>query len=279
MNWRRPKPGQETGVIVDTALIDKAARQLRNAAASGTPCGPVREVLGSAGDVEAAYAVQQHNLDLDIAGGRRVSGRKIGLTAEVVQQQLGVDQPDYGTLFTDMCYPDGVDIPAGTLLQPRAEGEIAVVLEHDLDRGDHCVVDVINATAYILPAIEIVDSRIAGWDIKIVDTVADNASCGLYVVGTRPVSLRDINLRDVPMSLAVNGDQVSSGQGSACLGNPLHAAVWVADMMCRLGTPLRAGQCIMTGALGPMVGIAEGDAVKADMGPLGTVSTTLRKAE
>lgn len=263
---------------MDQALIEKAAAQLREAAETSTPCGPIREVLGSETDIDAAYAVQQHNTDVDIAAGRQVSGRKIGLTAEVVQKQLGVDQPDYGTLFADMCFADGVDIPAGRMLQPRAEAEIAVVLEHDLDKDEHCVVDIINATAYVLPSLELVDSRVADWNIRIVDTVADNASCGLYVVGSKPVKLGDLDLRDVEMSMTKNGDVVSTGTGAACLGNPLHAAVWVANTMVKLGTPLKAGECIMTGSLGAMVPIAEGDTVAADFGALGTVTTTLRKA-
>ena len=264
---------------MDRALIAEAARQLREAAESGTPCEPVRRILGTDSDVDAAYRVQQCNTDLAVAAGRRVSGHKIGLTAPVVQEQLGVDQPDYGILFADMCIADGVDIPPGRLLQPRAEAEIAVVLEDDLDKGEHCLVDVIGATACLLPAIEIVDSRIAGWDITIVDTIADNASCGLYVLGSRPVPLSAVDVREVDMRLAVNGRQASTGRGSACLGNPLHAVVWLANTMCQSGTPLRAGECIMTGALGPMVPITPGDEIRADLNPIGSVSARLEPVE
>ena len=260
---------------MDPSLIEAAARQLRTAAQTGVPCGPVRDVLGTATDVDAAYAVQQHNADLSLVSGRRISGHKVGLTAEVVQQQMGVDQPDYGVLFADMCLPDGADIDSSRLLQPRAEGEVAVVIDRDLDKGEHCVVDLINAAAYVLPALEIVDSRIAGWDITIVDTVADNASCGLYVVGTRPVSIDSLDLRDIEMRLTIDGETAATGTGAACLGHPLNAAVWLADTMCRRGTPLRAGECLMTGSLGPMRPISPGAEVYADMGPLGTVSTRL----
>ena len=261
---------------MDSALIEQAAAILRAATETGVPCDPVRDLLGSETDADLAYAVQQRNVDLGVAGGRRICGRKIGLTAEVVQQQLGVDQPDYGTLFADMCYADGVDLPADRLIQPRAEAEIAFVLEHDLDKGEHCAVDIINATAYVLPSLEIVDSRIADWNIRYVDTVADNASCGLYVVGNRPVPLDAVDLRAVSMSLEVNGEVKSTGVGGNCLGNPINAAIWLADVMCERGTPLRAGECIMSGALGPMVPISAGDSVSADMGELGTVSTVLR---
>ena len=260
---------------MDSSLIEAAARQLRDAAATGTPCGPVRDVLGTATDVDAAYAVQQHNADLGLVSGRRVSGHKVGLTAEAVQQQMGVDQPDYGVLFADMCLPDGADIGSSRLLQPRAEAEVAVVIDRDLDKGEHRVADLVDAVAYVLPALEIVDSRIADWDVTIVDTVADNASCGLYVVGTRPVSLDSLDLRDVPMRLTIDGETAATGTGAACLGSPLNAAVWLADTMCRRGTPLRAGECLMTGSLGPMIPIGPGAEVYADMGPLGTVSTRL----
>lgn len=256
-------------------LIETAAQHLRAASQSGVPCSPVREILGTESDVELAYAVAQHNVNLDIAAGRRVSGRKIGLTGAAIQQQLGVSQPDYGTLFADMCIADGQTISAGRLLQPRAEAEIAFVLGHDLDEPEHCALDVIGATAYLLPALEIVASRVADWDITIVDTIADNASCGLFVLGSRPVPLGSVDVREVSMTLTVNGETATTGQGSACMGNPLQAVVWLADTMCRVGTPLRAGDCLMTGSLGAMVPITAGDRVAADMGPLGTVSTTL----
>ena len=268
----------ESSRVVESALISEAARRLRDAAESGVPCEPVRHILGTDSDIDAAYRVQQCNTDLAIAAGRRVSGHKIGLTAQVVQAQLGVDQPDFGVLFADMCIADGVDIPPGRLLQPRAEAEIAVVLEDDLDKGEHCLVDVIGATAYLLAAIEIVDSRIAGWNITIADTVADNASCGLYVLGSRPVPLSAVDVREVDMCLNVNGRQASTGRGSACLGNPLHAMVWLADTMCRRGTPLRAGECIMTGALGPMVPITPGNEIHAELNPIGSVSARLQPA-
>lgn len=266
-------------MAVEQSLIEKAALQLRTAAETGIPCAPVRDVLGTETDIDAAYAVQQLNTEHAIAAGREISGRKIGLTAEVVQQQLGVSEPDFGPLFADMCFADGVDIPAGRMLQPRAEAEIAVVLEDDLDKGEHCVVDIINATAYVLPSLELVDSRIADWNIRIVDTVADFASSGLYVVGSRPVALADLDLRTVTMSMSQNGTEVATGTGVACLGNPLHAATWLANVMVARGTPLRAGECIMTGSLGAMVPIAEGDMIAADFGELGTVTTTLRKGD
>lgn len=261
--------------MADRELIEKAAATLRAAADSGTPCSPIRELLGTEGDIDVGYAVQQVNVDLDLANGRRVSGRKIGITSKAVMDQIGVDQPDFGTLFVDMEYGDGVPIESGRLLQPRAEGEVALVLEHDLDHGQHSFNDIIAATAYALPSIEIVDSRIADWNIRLVDTVGDNASCGLYVLGGKPVPLRDVDLRTIPMQMAIDGETVSTGEGAACLGHPLHAARWLADVMSQRGTPLRSGDVVMTGALGPMKPIAPGNTITCDFGELGTVTTHL----
>lgn len=263
--------------MVSDQLVEQAAAQLRQATESGVACDPIREILGTETDIDAGYAVQDVNTKLAIEGGRRVSGRKIGITSKAVMEQVGVDQPDFGTLFIDMEYGDGVPIEPGRLMQPRAEGEVALVLEHDLDHGEHGFNDIIAATAYALPSIEIVDSRIADWNIRIVDTVGDNASCGLYILGSRPVPLRDVDLRTVPLRMDVDGETVSTGDGAACLGNPLNAARWLADVMSQRGTPLRAGDVVMTGALGPMKPLTAGNSVICDFGPLGTVTTYLDK--
>lgn len=264
--------------MVDEALVARAAAELRLAAQTGNLCAPIRGILGTETDIDAGYAVQDLNTARGIADGRRVSGRKIGITSKAVMEQIGVDQPDFGTLFADMEYGDGIEVEYGRLLQPRAEAEIALVLDRDLDKDQHTFNDIIRATAYALPSIEIVDSRVADWDIRIVDTVADNASCGLYVLGSRPVTLDRIDLRSVPMTMTINGEEVSSGLGAACLGHPLQAARWLADTLYARGIPLQAGDVVMTGALGPMRPLAAGDAVTASFGDLGTVSTSLEKA-
>jgi len=251
--------------------IDRVADILHVAAISSTPCPPVRTMF-EANDIESAYAVQAVNVGRALAEGRKLTGRKIGLTSVAVQTQLGVDRPDFGVLFTDMCFATGLDVPIGSMISPRAEAEVALVLREDLAGGPFSVVDVIDATAYALPAIEVVDSRITDWDINILDTVADNASCGAYVVGTKPVSLGDLDLSSMEMSMTLDGVIASTGSGAACLGNPLNAALWLADTVDRLGAPLRAGECVMTGALGPMFSVAPGNSVEAVMGNLGTVS-------
>jgi 2-keto-4-pentenoate hydratase len=255
--------------------IHRAAEALRLADETRTPTAPIRDLVGTSTDIDTGYAIQQVNTDLAVASGRRISGRKIGVTSRAVQAQIGVDQPDFGTLFCDTEYGNGVDIPSDRLIQPRAEAEVALVLGDDLDNAPHGFAQVIRAVAFALPAIEIVDSRIANWDISIVDTVADNASCGVYVLGNTPVRLSAFDARTVPMRMSVNSETVSTGVGAACLGNPLQAARWLADTLCERNIPLRAGDVVLTGALGPMVALQPGDGVTAHLGELGTVATRL----
>ena len=263
---------------IDPELIQKAADLLWEADVSATPTAPIRDLLGTSTDIDAAYAIQQINTDRKIAAGMRVSGRKIGVTSKAVQQQIGVDTPDFGTLFAQTEFGDGTDLPTHRMIQPRAEGEVALVLERDLDNAPHGFAEVIRAVAFALPAIEVVDSRIENWQISLVDTVADNASCGFYVVGSRPVTLHTFDIRTVPMSMSINGAEVSTGTGAECLGNPLHAARWLADELCARGIPLLAGQVVMTGALGPLRPVAAGDEVVARFGQLGTVSVFMSRS-
>ena len=254
----------------DAALISDLAQRLRTALDTRVAIDPRRTALPD-NDLAAAYAVQQANTDHWLAQGRRLVGRKIGLTSKSVQAQLGVDQPDYGMLFADMSVCDGEEVPAGTRLQPKVEAEIALVMERDLDVAQATMAELISAVAYALPAIEIVDSRIANWKIGIVDTIADNASSGLFVLGNRPVKLNDFDARLCGMVLERNGDQVSIGAGAACLGHPLNAALWLARKMVDCGQPLKAGDILMTGALGPMVAVTGADRFEARIAGLGSV--------
>nr|WP_275407027.1 fumarylacetoacetate hydrolase family protein [Actinomadura bangladeshensis] len=182
-------------------------------------------------------------------------------------------------LFADMAVPDGEEIPAGAVLQPRAEAEVALVLEHDLTHERHTVADVIRATAFALPAIEVVGSRVRDWDITLADTVADNASSGMYALGNRPVLLKDVDLRLCGMVMERRGEQVSTGNGAACLGHPLNAALWLADTLVRVGRPLRAGDTVLTGALGPVVPAAPGEVFEARIDGLGDVRVAFGKEE
>lgn len=251
-----------------SAGIRAAADRLLRAHTEGSPCAPVRDLVT---DAASAYAVQDLLTEHWLDQGRRLTGRKIGLTSAAVQTQLGVDAPDFGMLYADMAIPDGAEIPVGAVQQPRAEAEVALVLEADLDRDRHTIADLLRATAFALPAIEICGSRVQDWDITLADTVADNASSGLYVLGNRPVTLDRLDLRLAGMVLERRGDQVSTGTGAACLGHPLNAALWLADAMVRVGRPLRAGDTVLTGALGPMIPVAPGDVLEARIDGLGDV--------
>ena len=258
----------------EPAALEAAAIRLRDAMLAGVPCEPVRGLLGDSANPEAGYAVQQINTEHWLGAGRRISGHKAGLTNPAVQQQLGMDEPIWGVLYADKCRTDGDDIGGAGLIEPRVEVEVAVVLGADLDEGQHTVADVISATAYVLPAFEIVDSRVA-WDITNCDMIADNAGSGLYVLGTRPVPLSAVDLRRVEMQLTINGKEAATGSGAACLGNPLNSVLWLADTMSQRGTPLQAGETIMTGSLCGMLPLTPGDELVAEIEDVGTVSAGL----
>jgi 2-keto-4-pentenoate hydratase len=254
------------------AAYELAARQLRDAYA-GPPLPPLRQVLEPT-DAAGAYAVQDINTRFWLSEGRRIVGRKIGLTAEAVQKQLGVDRPDFGVLFEDMRLADGGVLPASRTLQPKAEAEVAIVLARDLDNPEATAEDVFAATEAAVTAIEIVDSRIADWKITFADTVADNGSSAFFVLGSEFRPLKGLDLRTCGMAMEVNGKVVSLGAGVACLGHPLNAAAWLARTLAGLGAGLKAGDIILTGALGPMATLSPGDVVKAEVGGLGSVSFT-----
>ncbi|MEV7977916.1 fumarylacetoacetate hydrolase family protein [Streptomyces sp. NPDC086519] len=260
------------------AAIGIAADRLLTAADKQEPCAPVRDVLG-AEDIDGAYQVQRRLTTLRLAGGAVVSGRKIGLTSPAVQQQLGVDQPDFGVLFADMDVTAYPEVPMSRLLQPKAEAEIAFVLAADLDGDDISPADVRAAVACAAPALEIVDSRVAGWDITITDTVADNASSGLYVLGEARLPLDAFEPRAATMRMFLDDVLVSEGTGAACLGDPLTALLWLARTARAYGEPLRAGQVVLSGALGPMVGVSPGETVVAEISTLGTVSATFSEKD
>jgi 2-keto-4-pentenoate hydratase len=252
-----------------SSAAERAAGELRRAYAEG-PIPSVRDLM-EAGDADAAYAVQEINTAHWQRAGRRVIGRKIGLTSTAVQQQLGVDRPDFGVLFADMEVPQGATIATKQLLQPRAEAEVAFVVGRDLPQPDVTATEVLRAIEFVLPAIEICDSRVAGWKITLTDTIADNASSGLFVVGSEPRLLSRLDLRTCGMVLFKNGETLSQGSGSACMGHPINAVTWLARTMAAKGRPLAAGDIVLSGALGPMVPIRSGDAIHASIGGLGTV--------
>jgi 2-keto-4-pentenoate hydratase len=257
--------------VTSEDAVAAAVTRLAEAQATRVPCAPVRDLIGT-DDLAAAYAVQQGLVQVRLSGGAVVVGRKIGATSEAVQTQLGVDQPDFGYLLSDMDVSFGAAEGGGpvsmrTLVQPRVEAEVAFRLGRDLDvpEQDITLALVRDAVAVAVPALEIVDSRIAGWDIGFTDTVADNASSGLFVVGDEGRTLAELEPRDVVMSLRVNGEVRSEGKGTACLGDPLEALRWLAVQATRFGDPLRAGHLVLSGALGPFVPFEPGDRVEASI--------------
>lgn len=251
--------------------IKQLAKQLRNAYTTRTACPPLRDIIGME-DLTGAYQIQALNNNLQVEKGARVVGRKIGLTSKAVQQQLGVDQPDFGVLLNTMEILNNDSISMKELMQPKVEAEIAFVLAKDLPAHELTVHELISAIEYAVGAIEIVGSRIENWNIKITDTIADNASASHYVIGHRPVRLQNIDLINCKMQMTKNGTVVSEGTGAACLGSPINATLWLVNTMARLGTPLKAGEIILSGALGPMATVAAGDSFTANFSDLGSVT-------
>lgn len=249
------------------AHISSHASRLRDAY-QGAPIPSLRDDV-AAGDAETAYAIQSTNTEYWKAAGRRIVGHKIGLTAKAVQVQLGVDQPDYGVLFDDMEVADGGVLDPARVIQPKAEAEIALILGKDLAGPGVSAEEVLAATDLVVAAIEIVDSRIQDWNITFADTVSDNGSSAFYVLGAERHPISGLDLYTCGMALEVNGNVVSVGAGAACLGHPLNAAAWLARTV-----GLKAGQTVLTGALGPMVAITPGDQVVAKIGGIGAVSFT-----
>ena len=250
-----------------------AAERLTTAQAERIACAPVRDVLPE-GDLAAAYAVQSAIIGARTAGGAKLVGRKIGLTNPKVQAQLGVDQPDFGVLLDDMQADPDKTVDIGRFLQPKIEAEIAFVLASDLDQPKITEDDVAAATEHVVAALEIVDSRIADWDITIVDTIADNGSSGMFVLGSEPVSLDGLDLPGVQMTLRCGDETVSSGTGADCLSNPLTAVAWLANTARDYGSPLRAGDVILSGALGPMTPVSPGSSFTAEITGVGVVSAS-----
>jgi len=244
--------------------------------ASLKSCEPIEPLTKTEPNItiEDAYAIQDVLIKKRISkDGSNIIGKKIGVTAKVVMDLLGVNQPDFGYLLSDMIYNDGdvIDVTS-TMIQPKAEGEIAFVLKEDLQGPGITTSDVIKATKFIMPCFEIVDSRIKDWKIKIQDTVADNASCGYIVFGGQAVNIRDVDLTTCGMTLEKNGELLQTGAGAATLGSPINAVVWLANTLGELGVGLKAGEVILSGALSGMVPIASGDNMNINIGRIGSAS-------
>ncbi|MCX2981899.1 2-oxopent-4-enoate hydratase [Halieaceae bacterium IMCC14734] len=223
--------------------------------------------------IDDAYHISLRMLQRRLADGEVVTGKKIGVTSAPVQEMLGVFQPDFGFLTDAMVFADGADISiADCMIQPRAEGEIAFRLKHDLVGPGITEQDVLDATETIMPCFEIVDSRIRDWNIKIEDTVADNASCGVYVLGSTEVDPRDVDLPALHMTISRNGEFHSEGLGSAVQGNPLTAVAWLANTLGQFDIPFLAGEVILSGSLAPLIPVVAGDRMSLEIAGIGGCS-------
>jgi 2-keto-4-pentenoate hydratase len=249
------------------------AQSLREAESSRVPIAPLTSEHPEL-TVADAYRIQQLNVHARKEAGGLVRGRKIGLTSVAMQQQLGVEEPDFGALFADMLVEEGDAIPVGELIAPRVEAEIAFVMETELKGPGVTSADALRAVAGALPAIEIIDSRVADWKIKLPDTIADNASSARVVCGGKLTPIEMIeDLRLIGMSLTVNGAVAATGAGAAVLGNPIRCIAWLANKLGEFGVPLRAGDLVIAGALHAALPVTPGDSVQAQFSELGSVTT------
>ena len=256
---------------MDQQQITQLGDELYEALTAGKTVSPLTS-RGFDITIEDAYHIQQHMLARRIEKGEKVVGKKIGVTSKAVMNMLGVGQPDFGYLLDGMVYNEGESIPMDTLIQPKAEGEIAFLMNKDLMGPGLTAADILAATEGVMACFEIVDSRIQDWKIKIQDTVADNASCGVFVLGDKLVDPKKVDLSLCGMVLEKNGEIVVTGVGAATMASPVNAMVWLANTLGRLGIGLNAGDIVLSGALGAMVPVKAGDSLRVTIGGIGGCS-------
>ncbi|AYH43778.1 2-oxopent-4-enoate hydratase [Azoarcus sp. DN11] len=256
---------------MDQRLIERLGDELYQALVKRETLAPLTERHPDI-TIEDAYRVQQRMIARRLEAGECIVGKKIGVTSRAVMNMLGVYQPDFGMLLDGMLYNEGEAIAADTLIQPKAEGEIAFVLKRDLKGPGVTAADVLAATEGVMTCFEIVDSRIRDWKIKVQDTVADNASCGVFVLGDRLVDPRRVDLNTCGMVLEKNGEIVATGAGAAALGAPANAVAWLANTLGSLDIPLKAGEVILSGSLAAMVPVKAGDNLRVTIGGIGGCS-------
>lgn len=241
--------------------IQTIAERLDTAWRTHTPIPPISE-SDSIASVETAYAIQTHWANMRLARGEKIVGRKIGLTSKAIQQQLGVNEPDYGTLWQSSTYPAAkgrVEIPASDFLQPRIEGEIAFLIGKPLRGPNVTLQDVLAATEACALGIEIVASRIADWRIKLADTIADNASYGGFTLGAWDKQLREADLAALAMTIHHNGVLAAEGVGAAALGHPAVATAWLANTLSQFGVSLQPGDIVISGGITKMLPVKASD--------------------
>ena len=247
------------------------ADALEEAQRTGKPIEPLTDAHPDL-DITDAYAIQTINIDRRVEAGARVIGRKVGLTSLPMQRLLGVDEPDYGVLLDDMAVEDGDEIPLSRLLQPRVEAELAFVMERELAGPGVTTATALRAIAGALASVEVVDSRVADWRIKLVDTVADNASSGLFVTGGSLRRVDDLDLRLLGVVVTRHGELIDTGAGAAALGNPARCVAWLANKLAQFGAALRPGDIVLPGAVHKMVPVQPGDLFRAEFAHLGSVT-------
>ena len=257
--------------MMDTQTIERYGDELYNALITRTAVAPLTDREADI-TIEDAYQIQQRMIQRRLDAGETIIGKKIGVTSKVVMDMLKVNQPDFGMMTSGMVFNEGESIDTSTMIAPRAEAEVAFVLKSDLMGPGVTAADVLRATDFVVPCFEIVDSRIQDWKIKIQDTVADNASCGVLVLGGRRKSPADIDLALAGMVLEKNGEIISTSTGAAVQGSPVNAVAWLANTLGNLGIGLKAGEVILSGSQSPLVPVKAGDSLVCTVGGLGGTS-------
>lgn len=245
---------------------------LFEASLSKNPIEPIRDQLSEM-TVDDAYTIQSLQLERHLQNGRKLQGHKIGLTSFAMQEQLGVDSPDFGFFLDNMLYEEGQDIPANMFISPKVEPELAFKLSKDIS-GEVSLEEVLEAVEEVYPAIEIIDSRIKDWDIKLVDTIADNASCGAIVIADKPLEISLDNLVELPCTLMVNGEVQAQGSGLDVMGNPVAPLAWLAKTLHHQGVTLKKGQFVLTGSFTKALPVVAGETITADYGDAGKLELT-----
>jgi len=256
---------------MDKSKIEHYGDELYNALITRTAVAPLTDREADI-TIEDAYQIQQRMIQRRLDAGETIIGKKIGVTSKVVMDMLKVNQPDFGMMTSGMVFNEGESIDTSTMIAPRAEAEVAFVLKSDLMGPGVTAADVLRATDFVVPCFEIVDSRIQDWKIKIQDTVADNASCGVLVLGGRRKSPADIDLALAGMVLEKNGEIISTSTGAAVQGSPVNAVAWLANTLGKLGIGLKAGEVILSGSQSPLVPVKAGDSLVCNVGGLGGTS-------
>jgi 2-oxopent-4-enoate hydratase len=255
---------------------EHAVKQLWEAGKNKAPIAPLTETYPEI-TVEDAYAIQKQVQAWKLESGRRVIGHKIGLTSKAMQNALGVPEPDFGAMFDDTLLPEGSFVDFQAFLQPKVEAELAFVMKQDLKGPGVHFHDVIRATDYIVPAFEIIDSRVRNWEIKIQDTIADNASYGALVLGSRGISPRELDLRTIGLVLEQNGEVIDTAAGAAVLGHPAAAVAWLCNKLAEFGEGLKAGDIVLSGSLTKAYEAKSGDQFTAHFGGVGSVQVGFKE--